>query len=133
MNPPSGSLSLKSGSVELDGMNIVGGQLRVDMAGIPPQRSKARQRPNEFLMVAPYPDIHFEVRHSRCIDDKNVEVTGRLAINGLIHPVTIPVQLIVQGGMGIHIHGAMSLNPDLWHLGHDFPGDFKLRFDLYAY
>lgn len=102
-----GTVGLKSGSVELDGGNIKGGEFEIDMAKIVVEDLKDAEynkkltdhlKSDDFFGVDKHQTAKFKITSVKPLKTKEAthEITGDLTIKGATHPVAFPALVKVN-------------------------------------
>ena len=102
-----GTLNIKSGTVSLDGEQIVGGSFVLDMNTIanediesPKWKAKLEEhlKSNDFFNIAKFPEGTFEITKSEPGEQpSDVLLTGKLTVKGLTFPITFPAKVTKTG------------------------------------
>jgi polyisoprenoid-binding protein YceI len=125
-----GDFRLKRGSIRFDSANgQAGGELVVDAtSGESGNDGRDKKMHKEILESPKYSDIVFTPQHIRgtvAVEGKSqVEVEGVLTMHGKSLPVTLPLQVQLQGGAGTG-EGSFTVKYREWGLKN--PSTFILR------
>lgn len=125
-----GSFHLKSGSIQFDdATGQAGGELVIDAAsGQSGNEGRDRKMHKEILESPKYSDIVFTPQHIKgtvAADGKSqVEVDGSLTLHGQSRPLTMTIQVQLQGGSG-SADTAFAVPYQQWGLKN--PSTFILR------
>jgi len=149
----SGNLKAKSGTMEVDGVTLVGGTLVIDMTSIEATDGKPKDnasltghlKADDFFGVEKHPDATIRitsVKPNPASTNEN-EVTGDLTIKGITKPVTFPATLTATPD-GHQVSGVVTVdrtNYDIkYKSGKFFPDladkaikdDFMVKFAVLA-
>lgn len=106
-----GSVAVKSGQVELEGNELKGGEVVIDMGSIKNDDVKdatynakltGHLKSDDFFGVATHPTSQFKIKSVKALKgrkDATHEITGDLTIKGVTHPVTFPAKVEVKNGI----------------------------------
>lgn len=125
-----GDFRLKRGSIQFDSATgHSGGELVVDAtSGESGNSGRDRKMHKEILESPKYSDIVFTPQHIKgtvALEGKSqVEVEGQLTMHGKSMPVTLPLQVQLQGGAGT-ADGSFTIKYQQWGL--KSPSTFILR------
>src|ERR1700704_1191292 len=125
-----GNFNLKRGSIQFDGgTGLAGGEIVVDAhSGQSGNNGRDKKMHKDILESPRYSDIIFTPQHVKgavTADGKSqIEVEGLLAMHGKSMPVTLPLQVQLQGGAG-SAEGSFTVKYQDWGLKN--PSTFILR------
>lgn len=96
-----GTIALKSGSLEFDGEELTGGEFVVDMTTINTtdlegeykQKLDGHLNSDDFFATASNPNASLSFTKVRAGEDNTYEVTGNLTIKGITKPITFDVSI----------------------------------------
>lgn len=147
-----GTIQVKSGTLNVDGMKITGGEFEIDMNTIkvlniqnPKSNAKLTNhlKSDDFFSAEKFPTSKFMITRVEQKKGNIVEVTGNLTIKGITHIVTIPTTL-KKNGDTLQATGSVKLDRTRWDIkygsGKFFKGlgdklirdDFELKLNLVA-
>ncbi|MCB0328723.1 MAG: YceI family protein [Bdellovibrionales bacterium] len=120
-----GTLNIKSGTVSLDGEQIVGGSFVLDMNTIanediesPKWKAKLEEhlKSNDFFNIAKFPEGTFEITKSEPGEQpSDVLLTGKLTVKGLTFPITFPAK-VTKTGDSYEASGKVTLDRTKWEI-----------------
>jgi polyisoprenoid-binding protein YceI len=125
-----GDFRLKRGNIQFDdAAGTAGGELVVDStSGESGNDGRDKKMHKDILESPKYSDIIFTPRHIKgtlaAEGKSNVEVEGLLTMHGKSNPVTMPLEVQLQGGAG-SAEGSFSVKYQEW--GMKNPSTFILR------
>ncbi|MDP6921455.1 MAG: YceI family protein [Lutibacter sp.] len=94
-----GTVSFVSGSLEMDGAALIGGQFTADMTSIKDadgsQRLEGHLKSEDFFGVSEFPMATFEISTCQQTGSKAV-ITGTFTIKGIQKAVTFPATVLVK-------------------------------------
>ena len=94
-----GTVSLKSGSLNVDGKNVTGGTFVIDMTSIKDadgsDKLEGHLKADDFFGTAKFPTSTFVITKVTG-KGQNVNVAGNLTIKGITKPVTFPATVTVN-------------------------------------
>jgi len=95
-----GTISLKSGSLIVDGKNVTGGSFVIDMASIKDadgsEKLEGHLKADDFFGSAKFPTSTFVITKVAG-SGANLTVTGNLTIKGIVKPLTFPATVTTNG------------------------------------
>jgi len=106
-----GTVNVKSGTVDLKGNNLKGGNFEIDMPSIVVEDIKDAEfngkltghlKSDDFFSVEKFPTSTFKITSVKPLKSKKDgthEITGDLTIKGITHPVTFPATVEVKNGV----------------------------------
>lgn len=112
-----GPLSIKSGSIDFNDGNIVGGSFVIDMTSIDctdlSGDTKAKLvghlRSDDFFSVENHPTSKFVIKSSKTTGKGQYEITGDLTVKGITNSITFPATVLKQGD-GLIANARMSID-----------------------
>lgn len=120
-----GLIKLKSGTLNVEGKEITGGEFEIDMTSIevldlkdPKSKAKLTNhlKSGDFFSSQKFPTAKFTItRVEEEKDSDQIEVTGNLTMKGITHPITIPATL-TQNGNSLAAQGQVSLDRTQWNV-----------------
>lgn len=108
-----GTVTVQSGQVELNGNNLTGGEIIIDMASIKNEDLKDAEynakltghlKSDDFFSVAQHPTSKFKITSVKKLKNNKKathEVTGHLTIKDATHPVTFLMKIELNSGVAI--------------------------------
>lgn len=95
-----GTISLKSGSLNVNGKNVTGGTFVIDMTSIKDadgsEKLEGHLKADDFFGSTKYPTSTFVITKVTG-SGTNVNVTGNLTIKGITKPLSFPATVTVNG------------------------------------
>lgn len=117
-----GIITIKSGEMELDGNNLKGGKVEIDMNSIACEDIKDTEtnaklighlKSDDFFGVEKHPTSTLVIKSvkpaAKGAKDATHEITGDLTIKGTTHPVTFPATVEVKSGK-VHATGKVEID-----------------------
>lgn len=108
-----GTVAVQSGQVELNGSNLIGGEIIIDMASIKNEDLKdsdynakltGHLKSDDFFSVTLHPTSKFKITSAKKLKNNKRathEVTGQLTIKDASHPVTFLMKIELINGVAI--------------------------------
>lgn len=105
-----GTVSVKSGQVDLEGDTLKGGEVLIDMSSIKNEDLKDPEfnakltghlKSDDFFGVEQHPTSKFKISSIKALKgkkDATHEISGDLTIKGVTHPVSFPAKIEVKDG-----------------------------------
>lgn len=145
-----GSVILKSGSLEMKGARIVGGEFVMDMTTIKNtdiESDKYRNnlethlRSDDFFGVAKFPESKFVIKESINLEEGMTLVKGELSIKGITKPLEFKLSSHKHGDL-FHVSGTIVIDRTQFNIKYGsgsffdnlgdrtINNDFELKFDL---
>jgi len=146
----SGSVMLKSGSLEMYGARIVGGEFVMDMTTIKNkdiESDKYRNdlekhlRSDDFFGVAKFPESKFVIKESKNLENGMILVKGEINIKGITKPLEFKVSSHKHSD-SFHVSGTIVIDRTQFDIKYGsgsffdnlgdrtINNDFELKFDL---
>ncbi len=145
-----GTVVFKSGSLQMDGSKIVGGEFVMDMTSIKNTDITSDKyrgdlekhlKSDDFFGVSNFPESQFVVSETKKLDNGKTLIMGEISIKGITKPLEFEVDSH-QHGDSFHVSGMMVIDRTLFGIkygsGSFFDNlgdktiynDFELKFDL---
>jgi polyisoprenoid-binding protein YceI len=113
-----GTMALKSGSISMDGANLIGGEMIIDMRslsntdlnGESKTKLEGHLKSDDFFGVEKHPEAKFVVKSATAKDNVNYEVNGELTIKGITKPAKANLVIAKNGDAGVSVGGALTFN-----------------------
>jgi polyisoprenoid-binding protein YceI len=131
-----GTIDIKSGEVKLQGDQLKGGTLVIDMTTIRDEdltdegyntKLVGHLKSEDFFDVQKFPEAKFVFRNVKAKkgpEGATHEVTGDLTIKGKTHPVTFPANIEIKDGM-VHGKAQLSIDRTQWNIRYGSDKFFK--------
>lgn len=112
-----GPLTLKDGTIDFKGGDIVGGKFTMDMttidcddlSGDSKGKLVGHLKSDDFFSVESHPTSTFVIKSSKTTGKGQYEITGDLTVKGQTHSVTFPATVLKQGD-GLVANARMSID-----------------------
>lgn len=119
-----GVISIKSGEVTLDGANLVGGKLVVDMSSINDQdlegemkgKLEGHLKSPDFFDVEKYPEAVFEITGAQATNDSIYAISGNLQIKDVTKNITLNAVVSSNNGTYTANVRAFSIDRTNWNI-----------------
>ena len=114
----SGTISVKSGSLNFEAGGLQGGQIDIDMTSIVNEDLKdagvngrlvGHLKSDDFFSVDKFPVASLKLTQVKKLSGTEFELTGNLTIKGITHPVTFNAS-VKQEGKTVSAAGKMTIN-----------------------
>lgn len=94
-----GTIALKSGSLDVAGGKLKGGSFVIDMSTIsePSERLVGHLKSDDFFGIATYPTAEFQTTKVKANKDGGYDVTGNITIKGKTESISFPAKLMEAG------------------------------------
>ncbi len=118
-----GYLSIGSGSVMVEGGNVVGGNINMDLNSIVctdltgewNDKLVGHLKSEDFFSVEKYPNANFEISSIKAADNGNYQVTGNLSMKSITHEISFPANVSLKDGK-VDAKGTASIDRTKWDI-----------------
>ncbi|QDW23996.1 YceI family protein [Pedobacter sp. KBS0701] len=123
VNPHKGYVHISKGELMIENSQLLGGTVEVDMNTIEDERHahdnnliKHLKNP-DFFDVEKFPFSTIAITKVVSINDANKNVTGKLTIKGITHPVAFPVKMEVNNEI-VKANGKLIIDRSKWDVSY---------------
>jgi polyisoprenoid-binding protein YceI len=138
-----GTISIKDGSIKVEGNNVTGGKFQFDLHSLTPTdqdstgnaKLKGHLLAPDFLDVEKYPDGFFEITNVTAgVDTSKVEnkeathtVTGNLTLKGQSKSITFPAKVSMTDSK-VEAHAVFNIDRTDWGISYNSDASIKDKF-----
>lgn len=119
-----GSLKAKSGSLQVDGEKLVGGEIVIDMKSLKNEdltdegmnkKLVGHLNSDDFFSIEKHPTATLKITKVEHVKEDNYKIFGDLTIKGIKKPLEQPIEAKVHSGKDmVHSTGTMNVNRTLY-------------------
>jgi len=118
-----GTVALKSGTVNIDGKALKGGEVVIDLNQITvtdlqgewADKLTAHLKSDDFFSVDKHPEVRFKIDSAKSLGDNKYEVTGPLTIKGKTAKQTFTVT-VKEAGNKVTVSGDLAVDRTVYDI-----------------